>query len=123
MAFKKGQTWPVGPFVSGLEMTWSDKELREGIPAHKNVVDGNKKARKYITPREFLLVPLLKLVKYTFFPAGKPLKTDTEIRKYRRKAVGRGRTREEQVWNNSTVKQRKYNNLKDPFKWQVRKER
>jgi len=118
--YEKGQTWPVGDsvtgLVTGLMMTFSDKELREGIPAHKNVVDGNKKGRKYITPREFLLVPLLKLIKYTYYPAGKALKTDTEIRAFRTKVLGKryagGRV---MVWTQEKGFHRK------KLEWQVRK--
>ena len=36
--YEKGQTWPVGAFRSGLMLTYSDKELREGYMSH---IDGH----------------------------------------------------------------------------------
>jgi len=117
--YEKGQTWPVGAFKAGLQLTWTDKELRGGIPAHKSVEDPNTTVRKYINDFDYIRVPSLKTIKYTFFPAGKPLKTDTQIRKYRRKAIG-NRTQEEANWTNSSVAERKYYGLKDPFKWRIR---
>ena len=81
--YVKGQTWPVGAFRSGLMLTFSDKELREGTVAHKNVRRKKPGRMGSGTKHD----TYLQLVKYRYYPAGKPLKTDTAIRRFRKKHI------------------------------------
>jgi len=81
--YEKGQTWPVGAFRSGLMLTYSDKELREGYMSHKNV-EMKKPGRMGSGTKHDTY---LKLVKYRHYPAGKPLKTDAAIRRFRQKHI------------------------------------
>ena len=81
--YKPGQTWPVGAFTSGLMLMFSDKELREGVPAHRNVKTKKPGRMGSGTKHDYYL----KLEKYTRYPAGKPLKTDTAIRRFRQKHI------------------------------------
>ena len=55
--YEKGQTWPVGAFRSGLMLTYSDKELREGYMSHKNV-----EMKKRIRGRDKLEVEMNRLL-------------------------------------------------------------
>ena len=84
--YKKGQTWPKGGFFSGLDLFNSDRELREGWPTLKR-----KKVRKKFTMakpgQETKFDYTYKTVKVIKYPAGKPLKTDREIRAYRKKRI------------------------------------
>ena len=85
--YKKGQTWPVFKGAkAGIMLLFSDKELREGNRAFKQVrvpyrADGSQVVKSKRTIHD----THLKTVEYTHYPAGKPLKTDTEIRRFRRK--------------------------------------
>jgi len=84
--YKKGQTWPKGAFTAGLSLTFSDKELREGYDIFESV-----KVRKPYrmakrgeeTEHDFMRV----IKKKRYYPAGKPLETDTQIRRYRKKWI------------------------------------
>ena len=84
--YKPGQTWPKGAFTAGLSLTFSDKELREGYDVYESV-----KVRKPYrmakrgeeTKHDFMRV----IKKKRYFPAGKALKTDTQIRRFRKKWI------------------------------------
>ena len=71
--YKKGQTWPKGLFSAGLMMTFSDEELRKGSKESRRLREHQKKYHPHLTPPPI------------YYPAGKPLKTDTEIRRFRKK--------------------------------------
>lgn len=75
MGYKKGQTWPKGPFVAGLMLTFTDEELRKGSSESRRLRKHQKEYHPKLTP------PVI------YFPAGKPLKTDTEIRRFRKKYI------------------------------------
>ena len=81
--YKPGQTWPGGAFRSGLMLTFSDKELREGVPSHRNVKTKKPGRMGSGTKHD----SYLKLEKFVYYPAGKPLKTDTAIRRFRQKHI------------------------------------
>jgi len=84
--YTKGQTWPVGIFKSGLMLMFSDKELRKGYDVYESV-----KVRKPYrmakrgeeTEHDFMRV----IKKKRYFPAGKALQTDTQIRRFRKKWI------------------------------------
>ena len=73
--YRKGQTWPVGKFYSGLMMTFSDEDLRKGSKESRRLRVHQKKYHPNLTPPPI------------YYPAGKPLKTDTEIRRFRKKHI------------------------------------
>jgi hypothetical protein len=84
--YKPGQTWPVGAFKSGLMLMFSDKELREGHEVYRDVKvrkPDRMVKRGEETPHDFTRV----LKKVRTYPAGKPLKTDTAIRRFRQKHI------------------------------------
>jgi hypothetical protein len=69
---------------SGLEMLYTDDELRRGIPRIRNVlVKRRDSMAKY--GQEVRSDFQYQYEKYVFFPAGKPLETDTQIRAWRKK--------------------------------------
>ena len=79
--YKKGQTWPKGLFSAGLMMTFSDEELRKGRTrwvSKKEKVNVATFGKPFYEYRR-------RLVKERYYPAGKALKTDTEIRRFRKK--------------------------------------
>ena len=86
--YKKGQTWPAGEFKSGLMLTFSDKELREGVPSWRNVrIPTRPDGSSVVESKRTIHDTHLRLEPYTYYPAGKPLKTDTAIRRFRKKHI------------------------------------
>mgnify|MGYP003651029034 CR=1 FL=1 len=81
--YEKGQTWPKGKFSSGLMLTYTDSELRKGLPT---MVSKKEKVNVATFGKPFYEYRR-RLVKERYFPAGKSLKTDTEIRRFRKKHI------------------------------------
>ena len=73
--YKPGQTWPKGAFSGGLMLTYSDEDLRKGSHESRRLRKHQKKYHPKLKPPPI------------FYPAGKPLKTDTEIRRFRKKHI------------------------------------
>ena len=81
--YEKGQTWPKGKFSSGLMLTFSDRELRQGKMrwvSKKEKVNVASFGKPYYEYER-------RLIQERYYPAGKPLKTDTEIRRFRKKHI------------------------------------
>lgn len=82
--YMQGQTWPKGITKSGLEMLYTDDELRRGIPRLRKVlVKRRDSMAKY--GQEVRSDFTYHYEKYIFYPASKPLETDTQIRAWRKK--------------------------------------
>ena len=82
--YKNGQTWPKGMTKSGLMMLFTDDELRHGWPRIRDVKVRNRDCMaKY--GQEVASDYHYEYEKYIYYPAGKPLITDTQIRAFRKK--------------------------------------
>tara|TARA_R110002050_G_scaffold7274_7_gene28461 strand:+ start:114 stop:407 length:294 start_codon:yes stop_codon:yes gene_type:complete len=86
MVYKNGQTWPKGEFKSGLLLCFSDDELRNGNPSYRNIKVRNFDCMARVG-HEVASDYHLEIEKYTYYPAGKPLVTDTQIRAFRKKHI------------------------------------
>ena len=84
--YSKGQTWPVGAFRSGLMLTFSDKELREGSEVYRS--EKVRKPHRMVKRGEETRHDFTRVTKKVrYYPAGKPLKTDAAIRRFRQKHI------------------------------------